>query len=85
MYGVLLGLIMGAVGWVVVWSVFEPGRNSKYWWPFTMKEPPGAPSDAAASATPWRRSRHVRPAEPPKPAHSDAKTAKQPWQRRSNS
>jgi hypothetical protein len=100
MYGILLGLIMGGVGWVVIWSVYEPDRTSRYWWPFEMKEAPEtAAPEQAASATPWRRQVHSRPARagaaaPGGPARttSTAQRArtekhppKKPWQRRSGS
>jgi cell division protein FtsN len=93
MQSVLLGLIMVAVGWLVIWSVYEPDDTSKYWWPFKMKQPQSAAPAEATSETPWRRRSHARSArrgQPDQPSQpSQAKQPSQPttrpWQRRSGS
>jgi len=79
MQSVLLGLIMVAVGWLVVWSVYEPDDTSKYWWPFKMKQTQSAATEEATSPTPWRRGSH------PKRPRSRQPTTTRPWQRRSGS
>ena len=90
MQSVLLGLIMVAVGWLVVWSVYEPDDTSKYWWPFKMKQTQSAATEEATSPTPWRRGSHARSArrgqpDQPSQAKQPSQPTTRPWQRRSGS
>lgn len=38
MSSILLGLVLLAVGWLVIWTGKDHSRPSKTWWPFAMRD-----------------------------------------------
>ncbi len=43
MTGILYLLALIAVPWLVAWSIADPTRSTKIWWPFDMKGEPEKP------------------------------------------
>jgi hypothetical protein len=69
MSGILYLLALIAVAWLVAWSISDPTRADKIWWPFDMKGEPEKPKLRAwqARLRPDMPPRAAPPPAPPRP------------------
>ncbi|MCA7121179.1 MAG: hypothetical protein LGL72_17690 [Acidibrevibacterium sp.] len=55
---------IGGIFWLALWSIRDPQRRSRFWWPFDMKDDdaasPPAPTPSGPPRSPRRNERPAR-------------------------
>lgn len=64
-------LCIMAIFWLGLWSIRDPRRPSRMWWPFDMKDDADAPPEAPGSTS--KRGRRIPPSRKPREAALSAR------------